>query len=125
MDLPPPSYDDATAETKPLTGEYFNEKPPTAGSQIGYHPNTSFVANTQPSAPIETNITIEHVRPATPQVPGLCSTGAAGFCTWCWLSLCCTMPTAYFMGRRLKEQYAWIKYGIPGILSSLSAHSAS
>ena len=108
---PPPSYDDATAETKPLTGDIH---PPPAGTKVDYPPGND--GNIQASAPTATNITIEHVRPSTPQVPDLCSTGAPGFWPWCCLGLFCPLPAAFFMGRRMRERLAWLKYGIPGKL---------
>ena len=108
---PPPSYDDATAETKPLTGDVQS---PPAGTKSDYPPDND--GNIQASAPTATNITIEHVRPSTPQVPDLCSTGAPGFWPWCCLGLFCPLPAAFFMGRRMRERLAWLKYGIPGKL---------
>ena len=49
---PPPSYDDATAETKPLTGDIH---PPPAGTKFDYPPGND--ENIQASAPTATNIT--------------------------------------------------------------------
>lgn len=108
---PPPSYDDATAETKPLTADI---QPPPAGTKFDYPQSND--ANIQASAPTATNITVEHVRPSTPQVPDLFSTGAPGFWSWCCLGLFCPIPAAFFMGRRMRERLAWLKYGIPALI---------
>ena len=106
---PPPSYDDATAETNPLTGDIHS---PPAGTKFDYSPCND--ENIQASAPTATNITIEHIRSSRP--PDLFSTGAPGFRPWCWLGLFCPLPAAFFMGRRMRERLAWLKYGIPGKL---------
>merc|ERR1711917_56513 len=48
-------------------------------------------------------------------VPELCSTGAPGYCTWCWFGLLCQLPASYFLGKRLGEKRVFLKYGIAAI----------
>jgi len=48
-------------------------------------------------------------------VPELCSTGAPGYCTWCWFGVLCQLPASYFLGKRLGERRAFLKYGIAAI----------
>ena len=76
------------------------------------------IVMTAPTAP---NVIIvpgdNHHQMGNHYVPELCSTGAPGYCTWCWFGFLCQLPASYFLGKRLGETRVFLKYGFAGMLN--------
>ena len=107
MDAPPP-YETISREKcdqNPLTENVKIETP---------------IILTAPSAPNIIMVSGDNQHQMSHQyVPELCSTGAPGYCTWCWFGFLCQLPASYFLGKRLGERRAFLKYGIAGMLNLL------
>ena len=49
-------------------------------------------------------------------LPDLLACGEDGYLGWCCLGWLFSLPTAFCMSRKMKENKPWLKYGIPGTL---------
>ena len=105
MDAPPPYAS--------ITSEKRDHAPLAENAQT----ETPIIVTAPPTAP---NVIIvpRDYQMSHQYVPELCSTGAPGYCTWCWFGLLCQLPASYFLGKRLGEKRVFLKYGIAGMLKS-------
>ena len=54
--------------------------------------------------------------PCNSDLPDLLACGEDGYLGWCCLGWLFSLPTAFCMSRKMKENKPWLKYGIPGTL---------